>query len=64
MGDKWSIGPVPLVTSSLTPTNALPLSDWNVTGQPCLAIHTFIKLSHVSSADAVMRGAASAYFVK
>ena len=25
-------------------------------GQPCLAIHTFIKWSHISSADAVMQG--------
>ena len=47
-----------------SPTNALPLFDWIVMGQPCLAIHTFIKWSHVSSIDAVMQGAASAYFVK
>ena len=37
VGDKWSSGPV------RSPTNVLPLSDWIVNGQPCLAIHTFIR---------------------
>ena len=33
-----------------TPTKSLQSSDWNMIEQPCLAIHTFIKWSHVFSA--------------
>ena len=65
-GDKWSIGLAPFATSCFvrSPTNASPLSDWNVIGQPSLAIQTFFKWSYVSCNDAAMQRAASAYLVK
>ena len=47
-----------------SPTNTSPLSDWNVIGQPCLAIQTFFKWSYVSCNDAAMQRAASANLVK
>ena len=32
-------------------TKDVPLFDWNVIGQPCLAIHVLVRWSHVSSAE-------------
>ena len=43
-----------------SPTNSLPLSDWNVIRHPCLTIQTFNKQLQVSSA-AVMQDTASRY---